>query len=87
MKVTLTPPQYEQAGELVQQGRTPTAAVSAVARASASPVTPAALSAAEQNAYHELRQRGKSDAEARDAIQVMREFMRRFGTPPREEPE
>lgn len=86
MRVTLTEPQYREAADLVRSGRTPTAAVADVSArpTGASPTASTSMlnySAAERKVYSELRRQGRSHAEASDAIDAQREFLRRFGMP------
>ena len=91
----LTEAQREQADRLVVQGLAPKHAVQAVAGPSAPaiqtvsppaaptplPMPKAKLSAAETSEYFRLLRLGKTEAEARTAIELQRGFARQFGTP------
>ncbi len=81
-KVTLTEPQYQQAADLVNQGKSPMEAVLKVGK-SAEPVAVAKprLLAAETREYVRLRTAGKTDQQAMDAIAAARNLAKTLGTP------
>lgn len=89
--VKLTPQMEKVAIEAVGKGATPQQAVRSFASAAPAEVAPAApsatapvkfrLSSDESKVFARLIREGKSDAEARSAIETARAFQERFGTP------
>lgn len=81
----LSEQEYQQAGALVAQGKTPADAIlqTVGARAKTAAAAPAKLklSAAEGKVYLQLRQKGKTHAEATEAIESQRALAEKLGTP------
>lgn len=90
-KVTLTEPQYQQATDLVAQGKTPMEAVTTIGGGAAPPVTAPAtpaklkLNKSELNEYVRLTRGGMTPAEAAQSIAQQRQLLEKLGTPSTED--